>query len=313
MKKQFAINYFIVFLLVLAITAPGHSQTDSGERIKAGFQSLKDEDFQTAAATFSAVLRIDSSNDKARLGLAIALVGLERPAEASREIAKLLARSPKDAKLLEMAAQTFWQQKRFAETEKVLKRRLDLGAASAEWWALYGDALDAQKKTIEAVAAYEKAVKENPESINFRYALGSLYWKQFRYDDATREFTEILKRVPNEPRASFNLGDIYLTNGDAAKAVPLLEIAVKTFPDEFDTRFALGRAYLLINKYPAALEQLEIAVRLRPEIAEGFYQLGIALQKMGRSEEAKAAFKKTQELQKAKRDSEAQPKIPKND
>jgi tetratricopeptide (TPR) repeat protein len=311
MKRLSATIYLIFFAAVLA-TAPIRSQTVSGEQMQKGFQFLQSEDFQQAGAIFSAVLRAEPDNDKARLGLAIALVGLEKPAEASREIAKLLARAPKDVKLLEMAAQTFWQQKRFAETEKVLKRRLDLGNASAEWWALYGDALDAQKKTVEGAAAYEKAVKASPDSVNYRYALGSLYWKQFRYEDATREFTEILRREPNEPRASFNLGDIYLTNGEAAKAVPFLEIAVKNFPDEFDTRFALGRAYLLTNKYQTAIEQLESAVKLRPEIAEGFYQLGLALQKHGRREEAKTAFKKAQELQKAQRDSEAPKIAPKN-
>ena len=311
MKSLLAKIYFIFFVGVLAI-APVFSQTNSGEQMQKGFQFLQSEDFQSAATAFSAVLRAEPDNDKARLGLAIALVGLEKPAEASREIAKLLARSPKDVKLLEMAAQTFWQQKRFAETEKVLKRRLDLGDATAELWALYGDALDAQKKTIEAVAAYEQAVKKNPDSIDYRYALGSLYWKQIRYDEATREFTEILKREPNEPRASFNLGDIYLTNGNAAKAVPFLEIAVKNFPGEFDTRFALGRSYLATNKYQAAIEQLEIAVKLRPEIAEGFYQLGLALQKSGRRDEAKIFLKKAQELQKAQRDSEAPATTPKN-
>lgn len=304
--------YFIFFVVVLATTAQIYSQTDSGEGVQKGFQLLQSEDFQAAATSFSSVLRTEPNNDKARLGLAIALVGSEKPAEASREIAKLLARSPKDVKLLEMAAQTFWQQKRFAETEKVLKRRLDLGGGGAEWLALFGDALDAQKKTIEAVTAYEKAVKANPNSINYRYALGSLYWKQFQYEEATREFLEILKREPNEPRASFNLGDIYLTNRDAAKAVPFLETAVKNFPDEFDTRFALGRAYLQTNKYQMAIEQLEIAVKQRPEIAEGFYQLGLALQKSGRRETAQNAFKKARELQKTKRDSEAPSIVPKN-
>ncbi len=296
--------YFILLVSILA-TAPVYSQAESGERMQTGFRLLQSEDFQSAAASFSDILRAEPMNDKARLGLAIALIGLEKPAEASREIARLLTRAPKDIKLLEMAAQTFRQQQRFAETEKVLKRRLDLGDAAADWWALYGDALDAQKKTAEAVSAYQQAVKINPDSINYRYALGSLYWKQIRYDEATREFTEILRREPNEPRASFNLGDIYLTNREAAKAVPLLEIAVKSFPEEFDTRFALGRAYLLTDKYQTAVEQFEVAVKLRPEIAEGFYQLGLALQKAGRRETSQIAFKKAQELQKIKRDSES--------
>ncbi len=311
MKSLAAKIYFIFFAIVLA-TVPAFSQIGVGDGIKSGFQLLQSEDFQRAAAAFSDVLRAEPGSDKARLGLTIALIGLDKPAEASREIAKLLAHSPKDEKLLEMAAQTFWRQKRFAETETVLKRRLDLGNAGGDWWALYGDALDAQKKTAEAVNAYIKALQTTPDSINYRYALGSLYWKQFRYEEATREFTEILKREPNEQRASFNLGDIYLTNGDAAKAAPLLKIAVKNFPAEFDTRFALGRAYLLTGKYQSAIEQLEEAVKLRPEIAEGYYQLGLALQKSGRRDEAKNAFKKVRELQKARLDSEAPAAASKN-
>jgi tetratricopeptide (TPR) repeat protein len=303
MKSILAKIYFIFFITVLA-TVPIFSQTESAAQIRQGFQFLQNKDFQAAVSAFSAILRVEPNNDKARLGLAVGLVGVEKFAEASREIAQLLARSPKDAKLLEMAAQTFWVQKRFAETEKVLQRRIALGETTAELWALYGDALDAQKKTIEAVTAYETAVKSKPDSITYRYALGSLYWKQIRYDDATREFLEILRREPNEPRASFNLGDIYLTNGNPAKAVPFLETSAKKFPDEFDTRLALGRAYSALKQYPQAIIELEAAVKLRPEIAEGFYQLGLALQKTGRREEAKIAFKKTQELQNTKRLSE---------
>ena len=91
MKSLSAKIYFIFFVSVLA-TAPVFSQTDSAARIQEGFNYLQKEDFQTAAATFSTVLRADANNDKARLGLAIAFVGVEKFAEASREIAKLLAR-----------------------------------------------------------------------------------------------------------------------------------------------------------------------------------------------------------------------------
>ncbi len=94
MKSLLTKIYLIFFAAVLA-TAPVFSQTNSGERLQTGFQFLQSEDFQSAATVFSVVLRAEPDNDKARLGLAIALVGLEKPAEASREIAKLLARSPK--------------------------------------------------------------------------------------------------------------------------------------------------------------------------------------------------------------------------
>lgn len=312
MKAGFCPIRCSIFLCLILTASAIYAQTNSALQLQEGLSLLQNQNFESALIKFQTILQVEPDNDAARRGLAIALVGVEKFAEASREIAKLLARAPKDIKLLEMAAQTFWQQRRFAETEAVLKRRLILGDARAEIWALYGDALDAQRKTIEAVSAYENAVRIDSDSIDFRYALGSLYWKQVRYEDAKREFLEILRRSPNEPRASFNLGDIYLSNGDAAKALPLLEISAKAFPTQFDTRFAFGHALFAANKFESAITELQAAIKLRPEIAEGYYQLGLTLQRTGRRAEAKAAFEKVRDLQKAKRDSETTPTIPKN-
>jgi predicted Zn-dependent protease len=304
MKRLFFKFHSILFALLLA-TFPLFAQTDSATQIQQALQLLQTQNFPAAVVLFDKILRAEPNNDKARIGFAIALIGIEKYAEASREIAKLLARSPNDKNLLEMAAKTFWQQKRFVEAEKVLKRRLDLGDASDEIWALYGDALDAQKKTGEAITAYEKAVILNSDSITLRYALGALYWKAIRYDEAEKVFLDILRRQPDEPRASFNLGDIYLTNGDAAKAIPYLEKAVKSFPDEFDTHFALGRAYLGVNQFEKAIVELERAIKINDRIAEGFYHLGRALQRAGRADEAKKAMAKAQELKRLKLASES--------
>lgn len=294
-----------IFLILFCF--PVYSQSDVPQELREGLQFLQTENFDAAVGKFSKILQVEPDNYQARLGLAIALTGKDKFPEASREIAKLLSKSPEDKKLLEMAAQSFWQQKRFAEVETVLNRRLNLGDQTAELWAFYGDALEARKKPSEAVAAYQKAVELKPDSTDLRYALGSLYWKQIRYGDAEREFLEILRRVPNEPRASFNLGDIYLSKGFAEKALALLENSVKAFPDNFDTRLATGRAYLGVKKYDPAIKNLKIAMDLRPEISESYYHLGLALQRIGRREEAKGYFAKAKDLQKAKLESESVP------
>lgn len=173
----------ILAFLALILALPVYPQPDASPAVREGFQLLQSENFAAAVAHFNGILKTDPNNYQARLGLAIGLIGVDKFSDASREIAKLLARTPKDAKLLEMAAQAFWQQKRFAEAEKVLKRRLDLGDAPAALWAMYGDALEAQKRTPDAILAYESAVKLAPDSNDYRYALGAAYWKQFRYTE----------------------------------------------------------------------------------------------------------------------------------
>ncbi|MDQ6785684.1 MAG: tetratricopeptide repeat protein [Acidobacteriota bacterium] len=318
-SSNFVVEYLIIniFFWLVIFLFFGFAQTISIEAqtlsesvyYKQGLNYLNQQNFSAAARSFQLALQSAPDDDLARRGLAIALVGAEKFPEASREIAKSLALAPKDGKLLELAAQCFWQQKRFAETEIVLQRRLKLGDERAELWSLYGDALDVQKKTIQAVTAYENAVRLAPNSITLRYALGAFYWKLIRYDDAEREFLKILSVQPNEPRASFNLGDIYLTQGDAAKSLPFLETAAKAFPDEFDTRFALGRALLATNKPEAALVELQAAVKLKPDIAEGHFHLGRALQRAGRRTEAKSEMQKAQSLQNAQRSKE-QIKLP---
>ncbi len=281
------------------------AQIDLSAQLGTGFEYIKARNFRSAYKTFKEILDKDAGNDQARRGLVIALIGTDKFAEASREIAKLLAKFPNDINLLEISARTFWQQQRYVEAEIVLKRRLALNAENSELWALYGDVSDAQKKPEQAISAYQKAVLLKPDSITLLYALGSLYWKSIRYDEAEKIFSDILQREPNEPRASFNLGDIYLTKGEFAKAVPLLEVAAKAFPAEFDTRFALGRAYLATNKPAPAIIEFESAIKLNDQVSEGYFYLGRALQRVGRKDEAKKAVVKAQELQKQKLASES--------
>jgi tetratricopeptide (TPR) repeat protein len=304
MRTRLNILILLTFCLLMFLQI-NLAQIDSSQQLGIGFEYIKTRNFQSAYKTFKEILDKDSGNDQARRGLVIALIGIDKFAEASREIAKLLAKFPNDINLLEISARTFWQQKRYVEAEIVLKRRLNLNAENGELWALYGDVSDAQKKTDQAISAYQKAVSLKPDSITLLYALGSLFWKSIRYDEAEKVFLDILQRQPNEPRSSFNLGDIYLTKGEFAKAVPLLEVAAKAFPAEFDTRFALGRAYLATNKPAPAITEFESAIKLNDQVSEGYFYLGRALQRVGRKDDAKKAVIKAQELQKQKLASES--------
>jgi predicted Zn-dependent protease len=140
-----------------------------------------------------------------------------------------------------------------------------------------------------------------------RYGLGFLYWKLYRYDEAERELTEVLRRDAGDARAAFTLGDLYLTKGDAKRALPFLEMAAKGYPNEFDTRLALGRALLQTGEAPRGIEELRAAVRLDDSIADGHFQLGRALMQAGQREEGKREMERARELNDAKRDREKLP------
>ena len=277
-----------------------------GAYFNLGLALVRAGDYANANAPLRQALSLEPNNDGARRALAIALMGQEKYQEASREIAQLLFRSPEDAALLELAAKSFLQQRRYQEAATVLERRLSLPNTTSFLWSQYGDALDGAGRTPEALEAYRKAVALDPESIITRYGLGYLHWKLYQYDNAERELLEVLRRAPNDPRASFTLGDLYLTRADAQRALPLLETARAAYPDEFDTRFALGRALVLTGKLDRGIDELVVAVKLNDSIADGHFQLGRALMKAGRTEEGKRELQKAQAIHDQQRKNEAE-------
>jgi tetratricopeptide (TPR) repeat protein len=149
-------------------------------------------------------------------------------------------------------------------------------------------------------------VQLDPESTLTRYGLGYLHWKLYQYDDAERVLLEVLRRAPNDPRASFTLGDLYLTRGETERSLPLLEVARAGYPNEFDTRFALGRALVLTGNLERGIEELRAAVSLNNNIADGHFQLGRALLKAGRTDEGKRELQNAQALHDQQRKKEAE-------
>jgi tetratricopeptide (TPR) repeat protein len=270
---------------------------------------VKKAEYSIAIAPLRQTLALEAGNDAARRALVVALVGTENFKDATRELALLLAKAPHDAALLETATKVFLRQGRYTEAVTVSNRRLALPDVTASLWAQYGDALDGASRTPEAAEAYQKAVALEPTSTLFRYALGYLYWKLYRYEEAERELVEVLKQEKDNARAAFTLGDLYLTRGDALKALPFLTQAAAAYPHEFDTRFALGRGLIITGDTERGITELRAAVKIDDTIADGHFQLGRALQKAGMKEEARRELDRARVLHDAKRQSE----VPKPD
>jgi superkiller protein 3 len=278
----------------------------TGAHFNIGLVHVRSGEYVAALAPLKQSLLLEPENEVARRALVLALIALERFQEASREIARLLTRFPRDASLLELAAQSFMRQRRYAEAVVVLRRKLDLENATARDWAMYGDALDGARRTTEAVEAYERAVALAPDSNSTQYGLGYLYWKLYRYDEAERILAEVLRRDSQMARAAFTLGDLYLTKGQPARALPLLEQAARAYTEEFDTRFALGRALILLGQLKRGIEELRAAIRLDDRIADGHFQLGRALVLDGQAVEGKRELERARELNNARRAAEGE-------
>jgi tetratricopeptide (TPR) repeat protein len=70
----------------------------------------------------------------------------------------------------------------------------------------------------EAVALFERAVKDNPQDAQAHLNLGSGYYAAHDWDAAFREFQQAAALAPSLSHAHYYLGILYAKRGDKDKA-----------------------------------------------------------------------------------------------
>ena len=129
---------------------------------------------------------------------------------------------------------------------------------------LYGNALAAQNKFKEAVAAFRKAIDIDPGIPEMHFNLGILLTNLNRTDEAILAYKKTINLRPNFTDAHYNLG------------------------------FALQSQ----GKFAQAAESYQKAISQQPGFLEAIANLGVCLQEQGKSAEAEAAYLKALQLNK---------------
>jgi tetratricopeptide (TPR) repeat protein len=152
---------------------------------------------------------------------------------------------------------------------------------------------------VEAIAEYEAAIKLAPTQPGLHEELGSEYRNANKIPEAEAAFRRELEIDPNNLLATYKLGAIEVEKGDGAKGKELIEPAQREKPGLVHLDYNLGRAEMLLGNDAAAASHFERAVKTDtdPQVTEqAWYQLGTAYRRLHRTEEARNAMAKYQEL-----------------
>ncbi len=178
----------------------------------------------------------------------------------------------------------------------------------------------------EAVAAFQKVLKEDPRSVLAHYYLGASYLKLQKLDEAVKElqatlalapqyaaadellgmiaiekkdygsarahWEHVLTFAPNDYGAHYNLGLLAELDGRSEDAARHLGAAVKADPESVRAHDALGKVYFDHQRLAQARDEFVQAIRLNPKFAGAHYNLGATLLKLGRAKEAGEEFRR---------------------
>lgn len=144
----------------------------------------------------------------------------------------------------------------------------------------------------EAVIYAQEALKKDPNYVEARVLLGSVYSAMRMYDRALEQYETVLKIDPKNTEAPLYMGAVYSELKDYKKAVKSFESLLK-HPDYATPHLAyyyVGRVYSE-SKEPQAKEKaikaFRKAIELKPDFTDAVISLGNLLTK---SEKPKAAI-----------------------
>ena len=180
--------------------------------------------------------------------------------------------------------------------ERLLRKALEINPNSVEARAGLATVFLSQGKPAEAEAEFRKILEIDPDDADTLSELGAVLTQQHRFEEAVAAFTRALEIKPDLGEAHSNLGWTLALQRDLPAAIDCFKQAVHHDPANIAARMSLGNCLLELGRTDEALSHLQEAVRLAPDNADAFSGLGLAMAQKQDVEGAIRCYRKAVEL-----------------
>jgi tetratricopeptide (TPR) repeat protein len=222
------------------------------------YQETKDPLWTTkATAAILDALRIDPDQPEVRISLAVMYQGMGRVPEAQEELRRVLAAQPSND-----------------DAHRLLG---GIHIDRAEWDL--------------AVEELQRAIKLRPNYWRNHSELGFAHYRAGRLDAAASAYLRVTQLQPDSGRGFHMLGTVQQAAGKLPEAIASYEHANEIRPAS-STYANLGTVLFWQGDYGGAAAAYEQATTLAPNLPDQHANLGDALTKLGRRDEAAKSFQR---------------------
>ncbi len=160
---------------------------------------------------------------------------------------------------------------------------------------LTAESLELQGKWDDAAKQYEEILKKAPDERGIHFRLGRLYLSKpgATPEEMARGKEELRKEVEVDPRntvALYVLGEMARQESDWPEAIARFSSAARLDANFGDAFLGWGAALISVKRFEEAIAPLQQAARLEPANTAVHYNLGMALLRSGKKEEADREF-----------------------
>jgi tetratricopeptide (TPR) repeat protein len=172
-----------------------------------------------------------------------------------------------------------------------------------EYLDLSAQVMSLERKTTEALAAVDRAIKMEPTRADYLMTQGQIYQRSHDQIDAIQSFLQAAKLRPEWVEPAYSLGMSFFILGNEDNNIEYydrgarhFQVALELDPNCHKAEFMLGVIEALEDRLEKGKEHIERALRMSPRNAYYHLHYGILLNRMGDSKGALREMKLAESL-----------------
>ncbi len=210
----------------------------------------------------------------------------KQPDKAVAAAQAAIAKSPNNSALYDLLGTALFNAKKDMNgAETALRKSAELNKNNSDALLKLGQVQAAKGSADDAIATYQRSLKDNPREPSFYILMGELYESKQNWERAKESYQKALEIQPDNPLASNNLAYVMVqSGGNVDVALSLAQTARRGMPDSPNAADTLGWVYYQKGAYKSAIDLFQEALKLAdknksPEDATFHYHLGMAYER----------------------------------
>ncbi|MBV8991439.1 MAG: tetratricopeptide repeat protein [Solirubrobacterales bacterium] len=259
-----------------------------------------------ALESYESAMRLDPARPEPLLGIAASLHRMGRASEAVYYYLAYLEKRPDDVGALLSAASVFQATAQYDAAVEMFERAAQLDPANPQVRGQEGQALYEMGRNDEAIVELSRAVKLGSRDARVFRGLGLALYAQARPAEARESFERAIDLDPNDPTTHIELAQILNDSQPTAeearasaeharRATELLRSQKGPRDELASALWELGWSYYLVGDWKRSVDASRESLANDPGNAPVRFNLGLALLRAGKREEALAEYRRASE------------------
>lgn len=248
--------------------------------------------YMEAVRRFENAVDMRPTSWECKYNLAIAWLDAGRGDQAIAVLEPLAIERPENSAVLSLLGSAYETTEKLPQALDAYQKAVRDDPQNPDRYLDYTRLLMELDRNDEATKIVEEGIQGTPDAYALDIRLGVLQMKRGMYDDARSAFNRAIALHPEIVMGYVALAQTYMQQGRDQEALESLMRAREKLPQDATLEYYVGLVSLRLGRNDEALIALKNAERLRPEVVEPHYQLGRLYFQTNQLKEAQAEFER---------------------